>query len=69
MKLSEICVNRPVFAFMLIMFMVVMGVFSFMDLGVDLFPMSDPATVMVRLRLPGASPEEIVSQEIGRAHV
>ena len=64
MKLSEICVNRPVFAFMLIMFMVVMGVFSFMDLGVDLFPMSDPATVMVRLRLPGASPEEIVSQVV-----
>ncbi len=64
MKLSEICVNRPVFAFMLIMFMVVMGAFSFMGLGVDLFPMSDPATVMVRLRLPGASPEEIVSQVV-----
>ena len=64
MKLSEICVNRPVFAFMLIMFMVVMGVFSFMDLGVDLFPQSDPASVWVRLRLPGASPEEIVSQVV-----
>jgi HAE1 family hydrophobic/amphiphilic exporter-1 len=49
---------------MLIMFMVVMGAFSFMDLGVDLFPQSDPATVMVRLRLPGASPEEIVSQVV-----
>jgi HAE1 family hydrophobic/amphiphilic exporter-1 len=46
------------------MFMVVMGAFSFMDLGVDLFPQSDPATVMVRLRLPGASPEEIVSQVV-----
>lgn len=62
MRLSEICVNRPVFAFMLIMFMVVLGVFSFMDLGVDLFPQSDPATIYVRLRLPGASPEEMVSQ-------
>jgi HAE1 family hydrophobic/amphiphilic exporter-1 len=49
---------------MLIMFMVVMGVFSFMDLGVDLFPQSDPATVMIRMRLPGASPEEIVSQVV-----
>lgn len=62
MRLSEICVNRPVFAFMLIMFMVVLGVFSFLDLGVDLFPQSDPATIYVRLRLPGASPEEMVSQ-------
>jgi len=64
LRLSEICVNRPVFAFMLILFMVVMGVFSFMDLGVDLFPASDPATIYVRLRLPGASPEEMVSQVV-----
>ena len=49
---------------MLIMFLVVMGVFSFVDLGVDLFPKSDPATVNVRIRLPGASPEEMVSQVI-----
>jgi len=60
--LTEICVKRPVFAFMLIMFLVVMGVFSFLDLGVDLFPRTDPATVYVNFRLPGASPEEIVSQ-------
>ncbi len=64
MKLSDICVNRPVFAFMLISFLVVMGVFSFRDLGVDMFPRSDPATVYVRVRLPGASPEEVTSQVI-----
>lgn len=64
MKLSEICVKRPVFAFMLIMFLVVMGVFSFRQLGVDLFPKSDPATCFVRVQLPGASPEEIVSQVV-----
>lgn len=64
MRLSEICVQRPVFAFMLIMFLVVMGVFSFLDLGVDLFPRTDPATVYVSCRLPGASPEEVVSQVI-----
>ena len=49
---------------MLIMFLVVMGVFSFMDLGVDLFPQSDPASVNVRIQLPGASPEEMVSQVV-----
>ena len=64
MSLSEICVRRPVFAFMLIMFLVTLGVFSFLDLGVDLFPKTDPATVYVRVRLPGASPEEVVSQII-----
>lgn len=47
---------------MLIMFLVVMGVFSFFGLGVDLFPKSDVPTVNVRINLPGASPEEVVSQ-------
>ena len=64
MRLSEICVQRPVFAFMLIAFLVVMGLFSFMRLGVDLFPRSDPATVYVNVRLPGASPEEVTSQVV-----
>lgn len=49
---------------MLIMFLVVMGFFSFLDLGVDLFPKTDPATVYVSYRLPGASPEEVVSQMV-----
>jgi hydrophobic/amphiphilic exporter-1 (mainly G- bacteria), HAE1 family len=64
MTLSDICVQRPVFAFMLISFLVVLGIFSFLDLGVDLFPRSDPATVYVRVRLPGASPEEVNSQVV-----
>ncbi|MBL8216865.1 MAG: efflux RND transporter permease subunit [Bryobacterales bacterium] len=64
MNLSEVCVRRPVFAFMLIFFMVVMGVFSFQDLGLDLFPRTDPATVYVQVRLPGASPEEVASQVV-----
>ncbi|MGH9721425.1 MAG: efflux RND transporter permease subunit, partial [Bryobacteraceae bacterium] len=64
MKLSEICVQRPVFAFMLILFLVVLGISSFTKLGVDLFPRSDPATVNVRVRLPGATPEEVTSQVV-----
>jgi HAE1 family hydrophobic/amphiphilic exporter-1 len=53
-----------VFAFMLIMFLVVMGAFSFAQLGVDLFPKSDPAQAFVRVRMPGSSPEEMVSQVV-----
>lgn len=49
---------------MLIGFLVVLGVFSFRDLGVDLFPKADPATVFVNVRLPGASPEEMVTQVV-----
>lgn len=62
MTLAEVCVRRPVFATMLMMFLVVLGIFSFMDLGVDLFPKADPPIVNVRIRLPGASPDEVTSQ-------
>jgi HAE1 family hydrophobic/amphiphilic exporter-1 len=62
--LSELCVRRPVFATMLVMSLVVLGTFSFRDLGVDLFPRADPATVSVQLQLPGASPDEISSSVV-----
>ena len=39
--LAEICVKRPVFATMLVMSLVVVGLFSFVSLGVDLFPKID----------------------------
>jgi hydrophobe/amphiphile efflux-1 (HAE1) family protein len=62
--LSELCVRRPVFASMLVMSLVVLGIFSFRNLGVDLFPRADPATVNVSLSLPGASPDEVSSSVI-----
>src|SRR4029078_6981083 len=64
MTLAETCVKRPVFAVMLISFLVVLGVFSFRDLGVDLFPKADPATVTINVRLPGATSEEVTTQVI-----
>ncbi len=61
MSLSELCVRRPVFATMLVMSLVVLGIFSFRELGVDLFPKADPATVNVTVQLPGASPDEMAT--------
>jgi hydrophobic/amphiphilic exporter-1 (mainly G- bacteria), HAE1 family len=61
MTLPELCVRRPVFATMIVMALVVLGIFSFRDLGVDLFPRADPATVSVTVLLPGASPGEVSS--------
>jgi len=64
MALAETCVKRPVFATMLITCLVVLGLFSFRDLGVDLFPKADPATVSIIAQLPGATPEEITTQVV-----
>ena len=55
MSLSELSVRRPVFATMVVMSLVVLGIFAFRDLGVDLFPKADPATVTVTvMRWPSA---------------
>ncbi|MBI5904981.1 MAG: efflux RND transporter permease subunit, partial [Deltaproteobacteria bacterium] len=59
MRLSEVCVRRPVFATMLTMLLVVVGAASWKGLGVDLFPNIDIPIVTVTTTLPGASPEEI----------
>src|SRR5215472_4493357 len=64
MKIAELCVRRPVFAVMLISFLVVLGAFSFRDLGVDLFPKADPAVVTVTVSVKGATPEEVNTQVI-----
>ena len=61
MSLPELCVKRPVFATMLVSALVVLGIFSFRELGVDLFPKADPATVSITVLLPGASPGEVNS--------
>jgi len=60
--LAEICVKRPVFATMLILSLVVVGLFSFLSLGVDLFPKVDFPTITVTVLNPGASPEEMETE-------
>jgi HAE1 family hydrophobic/amphiphilic exporter-1 len=59
MKLAEVSVKRPVFAVMMSAALVVLGWFSYQDLGLDLMPRTDSPTVNVRASLPGASAEEI----------
>jgi len=66
-KLAEVCIQRPIFAAMLILSMCVVGAAAYMKLGVDRLPSVDLPTVSIRTSLPGASPEETeteVSQKI-----
>ncbi len=62
MGFLEVFVRRPVFTTMLIATLVVLGLASFVQLGVDIFPKIDLPTITITTRLPGASPEEIESQ-------
>jgi HAE1 family hydrophobic/amphiphilic exporter-1 len=61
-KLAEICIKRPVFATMLILMLVVLGLDAYRKLGVDLFPKVEFPIVTVTTVLRGASPEEIETQ-------
>src|SRR5271165_40494 len=61
-KLAEVCIRRPVFATMLIMCLLVMGLASYRSLGVDYFPKIDFPTVTITTTLRGAAPEEVESQ-------
>ncbi|MBI4514667.1 MAG: efflux RND transporter permease subunit [Deltaproteobacteria bacterium] len=61
MRLADLCIRRPVFATMMIAFLVVLGLFSYRQLAVDLFPNIDFPIVTVTTTLQGASVEEVES--------
>jgi HAE1 family hydrophobic/amphiphilic exporter-1 len=62
MKIADVSIRRPVFAFMMSAAIVVLGLASYSQLGLDLMPKTDLPMVFVRTSLPGASSEEIESQ-------
>ncbi|MEP7363866.1 MAG: efflux RND transporter permease subunit [Acidobacteriota bacterium] len=61
-KLAQICIKRPVFATMLVMFLVVMGLDAYFKLGVDFFPKVEFPIVTITTSLRGAAPEEVETQ-------
>ncbi|MBX3298855.1 MAG: efflux RND transporter permease subunit [Acidobacteria bacterium] len=60
--LAEICVHRPVFATVIVLFLTVVGGFSFLTLGVDRFPKIDLPTISVSTSNAGAAPEEMETE-------
>ena len=60
--LASVCVKRPVFATVLILTILVVGIVGYKNLGVDRFPNVDLPIVTVVTTLPGASPQEIETE-------
>src|SRR5438093_8433433 len=58
-RLAQLCIRLPVFASMIVLSIVVIGVASYFQLDIDKHPEVELPTVSVRINLPGASPEEI----------
>ncbi len=59
MWISDTAIKRPVFATMVIMSFMVLGVVSMTRLGIDLFPEVNFPFVNVTVVYPGAGPEEV----------
>lgn len=70
MKLSDVSIRRPVFATMMILALLVLGAFSYLELPIELWPEVDFPFVVVQTTYPGASAETIeteVTREIEEA--
>ena len=65
MWFTQVSLRNPVFATMMMLALVVLGLFSFQSLKIDQFPNIDLPTVVVTTEYPGASPE-IVESEVSK---
>src|SRR6266446_3951343 len=59
MTLPELCIKRPVFTTMLILLPVTLGIFSYINMGTDLFPNVDLPIVTITTTRSGTSVEEM----------
>jgi hydrophobe/amphiphile efflux-1 (HAE1) family protein len=60
--LAELCVRRPVFAAVLSLVILVVGIVFYRGLGLDQFPKIDFPVIVVSTTLPGASPEDVETE-------
>ena len=62
MILSDLSVKQPVFATMMMVALVVLGIFSYRELSIDLFPNVDFPVVTVQTLYPGVAPETVETE-------
>lgn len=62
MRLSDICIRRPVFATVMSLIIILIGLVSYQQLSVREYPKIDEPVVTVTTRYPGASAEVVESQ-------
>ncbi|ACM19310.1 efflux pump, RND family, inner and outer membrane proteins [Geotalea daltonii FRC-32] len=70
MVLSELSIKRPVFAAVMMLALVVLGIFSYRRLSVEMYPNVEIPVISIVTKFPGASPETVereVSKRIEEA--
>ena len=59
MWITRVSINNPVFATMVMVALCVLGLFSYLRLGVEQLPDVSPPIAFVDVAYPGASPEAV----------
>ncbi len=59
MFLSNLSIKRPIFATVMMLALVTLGVFSYRRLAIDMFPDVEIPVVSVVTKFPGSSPETV----------
>ena len=59
MWITRVSINNPVFATMVMVALCVLGIFSYLRLGVEQLPDVSPPVAFVDVVYPGASPEAV----------
>jgi hydrophobic/amphiphilic exporter-1 (mainly G- bacteria), HAE1 family len=62
MILSDLSVKQPVFATMMMVALVVLGIFSYFELPIDLMPNVDLPVVTIQTLYPGVAPETVETE-------
>ena len=62
MTLSDVAIKRPVFAWMLMLGLIVFGIIGFRQLGVSQLPDVDFPIISISVALQGAAPEVMVTE-------
>ncbi|MBF0508774.1 MAG: efflux RND transporter permease subunit, partial [Deltaproteobacteria bacterium] len=65
MVLSNLSIKRPVFAAVMMLALVTLGIFSYRRLAIDMFPDVEIPVISIITKYPGASPET-VEREVSR---
>ena len=62
MFLSNLSIRQPVFATMMVVALVVVGIFSYSELKIDLFPNIDIPVISITTTYPGVAPETVETE-------
>ena len=65
MFLSDVSIKRPVFATMMMLALVVLGIVSYTRLAIDEYPDITYPVIIAQTAYPGASPE-VMEREVSR---